>query len=349
MLTLNQATGMTKKVAIGAAIIMGTLITLIILFRIGVWLKNIISPTPPPPPTVSYGILPVLELPNNLDNKNYSYTIDTVTGGLPKFPDRVKVFKIIPPATDLLAFERAGQRAAQAGFTNGPARVGGNVYQWIDPRSANGRKINIDIFSSEFSVNSAFLNDPNVNSGNTILKPDEAISLAQNFLSSMTILANDIKITKPYYYTIQNSQLTPTNSVGDAQIIEVDFFQKDLDDLSIYYPRPYNSTMNIFIGGGGEIQPQILQAQYFHQEVSTESATYPIKTAEDAFTELKAGKAYIANPASQGKNEIFLQEISLGYYMSDKAQDYVMPIVVFKGTDGFIAYLSAIKDEWTNK
>lgn len=348
MLTLNQATGMTKKVATWAAIIIGTLITVIILFRIGVFLKNIIAPTPPAPPTVSYGILPVLQLPINLDNKNYSYTIDTVTGSLPKFPDRAKVFKIIPISTDLLALKKTGQEVAQTGFTNGPARVRGNIYQWTDPSSSIGRKINVDIFSSEFSVNSAFLNDPNVQNGKNLPSPNEAINLAQNFLSSMTILPSDIKTTKPYYYSIRNSQLTPTSSVSDAQIIEVDLFQKDFNDLPIYYPKPYNSTMNIFIGGG-ETRPQILQAQYFHQEVSTESATYPIKTPEEAFTELKDGKAYIANPAGLGKNEVPLQEISLAYYMSDKTQDYLMPIVVFKGSDGFIAYLSAVKDEWINK
>lgn len=348
MLTLNQATGMTKKVAVWTAIIMGTLITLIILFRIGVWLKNIISPTPPPPPTVLYGLLPVLELPNNLGEKNYSYIIDTVTGGLPKFSDRAKVFKIVPLSINLLALKKTGQDVAQAGFTNGPARVSGNVYQWTDPISAIGKKINVDIFSSEFSVSSTFLNDPNVQNGTYLPNPDEAIKLAQNFLSGMEVLPNDIKTTKPYYYSIQNSQLTPASSIGDAQVIEIDFFQQDFDNLPIYYPRPYNSTMNIFIGGG-ETRPQILQAQYFHQEVSTESATYPIKTAEEAFIQLKDGKAYIANPASPGKDEIFLQEISLAYYMSDKAQDYLMPIVVFKGTDGFIAYLSAVKDEWINK
>ncbi len=348
MLTLNQATGMTKKLSKWTAAILGTLITLIILFRIGIWLKNIISPTPPQPPTVSYGILPILELPNNLDNRNYSYIIDTVTGNLPKFPDRAKVFRIVPLSINLLALKKTGQDVAQAGFTNGPARVNGNVYQWTDPSSAIGKKINIDIFSSEFNVSSVFLNDPNVQNGNNLPSPDEAIKLAQNFLSGMEILPTDIETIKPYYYSIQNSQLTSASSVSDARVIEVDLFQKDLDDLPIYYPKPYNSTMNIFVGGG-ENRPQILQAQYFHQEVSTESATYPIKTSEEAFAELKDGKAYIANPAILGKDEILLKGVSLAYYMSDKTQDYLMPIVVFKGDNGFIAYLFAVKDEWINK
>ena len=83
----------------------------------------------------------------------------------------------------------------------------------------------------------------------------------------MEILPTDIETIKPYYYSIQNSQLTSASSVSDAQVIEVDLFQKNLDSLPIYYPKPYNSTMNIFVGGG-ENRPQILQAQYFHQEVS---------------------------------------------------------------------------------
>ena len=345
MLTLNQATGMTKKIATWIGIILGTLIALIILFRIGVLIKNIIAPTPPAPPTVAFGKLPEITLPANLDNKNYIYIIDTVTGELPKFPDRAKVFKVIPISTDLLALKRASQEVAQVGFTNGPARVKENIYQWNDPRSQIGRRINFDIFSSEFNISSEFFNDPVIQSGANLPSPDEAKNLAQNFLSSMAILPDDIKTTNFYYFSIQNSQLTSVNSFGDAQIIEIDFSQNDLDNLPIYYPRPYNSTMSIFIGGG-ENQPQILQAQYFHQKVSTESATYPIKTAQIAFSELKEGKAYIASP---GKDEVSLQNISLAYYMSDKAQNYVMPIVVFQGDNGFIAYLSAVKDAWISK
>lgn len=348
MLTLNQATDITKKLAIWTAIIIGTLITVIILYRTGIWLKNIISPTPPLPPTVSYGLLPRMDMPINLGNRSYSYTIDTVTGELPKFPDRAKVFKIVPLSINLLALKKTGQDVAKAGFTNGPARVEGNIYQWTDPISSIGKKINVDIFSSEFSIISTFLNDPNIQNGINLPSPDEAIRLAQNFLSAIEVFPNDIKTTKPYYYSIQDSQIASASSFSDAQVIEVDFFQNDIDELPIYYPRPYNSTMNIFIGGG-ETRPQILQAQFFHQEVSTESATYPIKTAEEAFTELKDGKAYIANPAIPGKNEISLKDISLAYYMGDKTQDYLMPIIVFKGADGYIAYLSAVRDEWINK
>ncbi|MEK7573084.1 MAG: hypothetical protein AAB531_01535 [Patescibacteria group bacterium] len=345
MLTLNQATGMTKKLAIWIGVLLGTLVTIILLFRIGTLIKNIIAPTPPAPPSVAYGELPEMELPLNLDTKNYSYTIDTVTGELPKFSDRAKVFKITPRSTDLLALRKTGEKVSQAGFTSGPVRVRGNVYQWSDPRSPVGSKIKVDIFTSEFSISSEFFNDTTILSSLNLPSPDEARDLAQGLLSSMEALSEDIKNTQTYFFSIKGSELVSTTSFSDAHIIEVDFFQKDLDNLPIYYPQPYNSTMKVFIGGG-ENQPQIIQAQFFHQDISTESATYPIKTAEETYSELKDGKAYIASP---GKGEVSLQNISLAYYMSDKAQEYLMPIVVFQGDNGFIAYLSAVKAEWINK
>lgn len=348
MLTLSQATGMTKKIAIWTAIIIGILTILVILFRVGILIKNIVAPPLPIPPTVAFGKLTDTAFPTNLANKIYSYKIDTVSGDLPKFSDRAKVFKIIPPSTDLLALKRTGQEVAQVGFKNGPVRVQGNIYQWSDPDSQIGRRINFDIFSSGFNISSVFFNDTFINNATNLPSPDEARNLTQTFLSNMTILPDDIKTYKSYFFSIQGSQLAPVNSFGDAKIVETDLFQNDLDNLPIYYPKPFNSTMSIFIGGG-ETRPQILQAQYFHQEVSKESATYPIKTAEEAFIELKDGKAYIANAASPDSNDVSLQEISLGYYMSDKTQDFLMPIVVFKGTNGFVAYLPAVKDEWISK
>jgi len=348
MLTLNQATSLTKSVAKWSAIIVGSVILLLILVRVGKILKEIIAPTPLPAPTVSFGKLPPIEFPKSSPAQQLNYFIDTVTGTLPKFPDRVKVFKIEKPIPDLLALARTGEKVARAGFFSSSTRVLGNTYQWTDPRSPTLRKINVDIFTLQFSISSAFLSSQAVISGVNLPDPDKAKTIAQDLLLNLSFLYDDLDLgkTKTNLFFIKDSVLVPATSVSTAQVIEIDFFQKDIDKLPVVYPKANNSTINIFVGGG-ENQPQVIKADFFHQNISSESATYPIKTASDAFLELKNGNAYILSPSNN--KDVSIKNVHLGYYMRDKEQNFLMPVIIFEGDNGFIAYISGVKDEWINK
>ena len=348
MLTLNQATSLTKNVAKWSAIIVGSIILLLILIRVGKILKEIIAPTPLPPPTVSFGKLPPIEFPKSSSAQQLNYFIDTVTGALPKFPDRAKVFKIEEPSPDLLALKKTGEKAARAGFSSSAIRVLGNTYQWTDPQSSTLRKINVDIFTSQFSVSSAFLGNQAVILGVNLPDPNKAKTVAQDLLLGLSFLYDDLDLekTKTNLFSIKNSVLVPATSISKTQVIEIDFFQKDIDKLPVVYSKANNSTMNIFVGGG-ENKPQVVKTDFFHQNVSSESATYPIKTASDGFLELKNGNAYILSPSNN--KDVSIKNVYLGYYMGDKEQNFLMPAVVFKGDNGFIAYVSALKDEWINK
>ena len=96
---------------------------------------------------------------------------------------------------------------------------------------------------------------------------------------------------------------------------------------------------------GGSFQAQIIQGKFAHQEISDEKETYPIKTADKAFEELQQGKAFIASYEGEDKN-ISIKKISLGYYIEDERQLYLTPIYVFFGNDNFLAYITAVTDEW---
>lgn len=347
MLTLSRATSLTKNVAKWSAIIVGSIILILILISVGRKLKEIIAPTPLPPPTISFGKLPAIAFPSgSSEQKNYS--IDTVTGALPEFSDRVRVFKIEEPNPDLLALKKTEEKVARAGFSSPYFRISANTYQWTDPQSSILRKINVDIFTSQFSVSSSFLSNQAVISGANLPQGDRAKGVAQDFLSGLSLLYEDLDLgkTKTNLFTIKDSNLIPATSVSTAQVIEVDFFQKDLDKLPIVYPVTGNSTMNIFVGGG-ENQPQVVKGEFFHQKISNESSTYPIKTASDAFSHLKNGDAYVLS-SSKNKN-ISVRSVYLGYYMEGEKQNFLMPVVVFEGDNGFVAYVSGVKDELINK
>ena len=347
MLTLNQATSETRVAFKWSGVIFLVLVLIFLIFKIGTALKQTLFPTPPAPPTFSFGKLPSIEFPNNVSDKNFNYSLDTVTGTLPTFQDRINVYKMTPISPDLLALKKAISNVNSVGFTNPELPISAKIYQWNDNGPLN-RSITMDIFSTNFALSSTFISDPIVQSA--INFPDEttAITTAQNFLSTMSSFPDDIDSTKAktLLFSINNNTLATATSVSNSQVIEVDFFQKDIDNLPIYYPKAVNSTMNVLVVGGKD-QPQVAQVNFSHQTISNQSATYPIKTAQDAYNLLKQGQGYIASYFGSS-TDISIKNVFLAYYIGDKKQDYLFPIAVFEGDNGFFAYVPLITDVWTS-
>ncbi len=347
MLTLSQATAETRAALKWSGVIFLAIVLIFLIFKFGVFLQQTFFPTPPPPPTVSFGKLPSIIFPNNVSDKNFNYSLDTVTGTLPTFQDRVNVYKIVPVAPDLLALNKAISKVGAVGFTNPEVPVSAKVYQWNDNGPLN-RSLTMDIFSDDFSLSSTFISDPIVQSAVNLSDETSAINTAQNFLSTMSSFPDDIDSakTKTFLFSIKNNTLTTATSVSNSQVIEVDFFQKDVDKLPIYYPTAVGSTMNVLVVGGKD-QSQVAQVNFSHQTVSDQSATYPIKTAQDAYNLLKQGKGYIASYFGSS-TDISIKNVFLAYYVGDKKQDYLYPIAVFEGDNGFFAYVPIITDVWTS-
>ncbi|MEX2013026.1 MAG: hypothetical protein WD967_01340 [Candidatus Levyibacteriota bacterium] len=346
MATLSSTTAWTRKIIKWVGIGVGLIVAGLILFRLFEFVKNQI--TPPPPPTVSFGKLPQIAFPHSQTDEALSYSIDTITGALPVFPDRTNVYKTIEMEPDLLALDKATEKVSRAGFNAFPSQVSEGVYQWSDGDSTQlPKKMVFNIFSSNFNISSPFLSDPQVLSANNLPNETAAINTAQNFLSDMSSLPEDLDLdkTQATLFSIKNGSLAPSTSLSNTQAVLVSFFQKNLNSLPIVYPNPNSSTMSVLVSGG-ERSPQVVKVDFFHQNIASESATYPIVTAQVAFDKLKNGEVFVASH-NGGSDRVSIKEVYLGYYLGDQIQAYVMPVVVFKGNNGFTAYASAIKDDWT--
>src|SRR6266404_5428692 len=120
----------------------------------------------------------------------------------------------------------------------------------------------------------------------------------------------------------------------------------DFPDRPIIYPHPPYSTMN-FLVASGENQATVVSAIYNHQTVNLQpdkNATYPIKSAQQAFDDLKNGKGYIAS-YNGSDSQILISNIFLAYYIGVTDQDYLMPVIVFQGQNGFFAYVPAVTND----
>lgn len=345
MPTLNKAKKETQTILKWG----GISVLIIFLFLIGMrgatFVKDIL--TPPSPPQASFGKLSPIPFPNQ-QKENITYTLDTLTGFLPNFSDRAKVYKIAPDQPTLLGLPKTREKVTQVGFKSQETQIAEDVYQWTYQDPSSQRRITINIFSSDFTLSSVFLTNPSLQTLTSSRQKDDAIEIARSFLVDMSLFPEDIdeNKTKTSAYLVENNTLIPTSRISGAKIVRVDFFQKDLEKMPIYYEKGVGSTINFLVGKENNEQ-QVVEARYFHKNISQESSTYAIKSASAAFSELKQGMAFVASKTA-GIVEVSIKKVFLGYYIGELGQEFLMPVVVFEGDNDFVAYISAVRDEWIN-
>lgn len=383
-MTLHETTEITKKLGIGSAIGIVLIIVLVLFFQGGVIVKNILFPRPIEPPNYAYEKVPAIEFPENATTKQLTYTKNTLSGELPVFPDRLILFPIIQNSPNLLNLDLAKQKAEALGFVDAQdeplpeTALGGARYEWKE-RTGIDRTLIFDIVNFDFTLTSDYTSSLVALLAQEISDQKSAINTAKGFLTSIALMPEDVDLAKtedpnpvetyttgPELFSIQNGDLVPATSLSKVQVFRVDLYQKNIEyelktgktddknvvetvqeNLPILYPNPPHSTMNFWIASG-DSDAEVVESSFVHQSINLlpeTEATYGIKSAEEAFTELKEGKAYIA--AYNGDDsQILINNVFLAYYLGDKRQQYLMPIIVFEGDKGFFAYVSAIRNEW---
>ncbi|HVZ12320.1 MAG TPA: hypothetical protein VG965_04795 [Patescibacteria group bacterium] len=322
------------------------IITVIFLFfKGGEIFKNVFFPTPPPPPAQKFGRLPQVAFPGNSPT-GLTFRVNTLTGKLPatgslpgEIPDRMKVYKVKPAVSSLVALDGVRNNLQDVGFDTNETKLSDSIYQW---NNSTGTNIKYNIINNDFGISSSYLTDPPPAAlFGVIAQKDGAYDSAIDFLQGINEDVSDLDQTKTTasYLKLDNGALVGASSLNDAQFIRVDLFQKSVDNYSIYYPGLTKSNM-YFIYRNGDNGPSIVEALFTHSEVnSDESSDYPIKTADQAFEDLSHGNAYVIT--TQKSTSIDITDVSLGYYMGDEKQQYFLPIFVFKG-DGFTAFVNAV-------
>lgn len=343
MASLNKAKKETQKILKWG----GIFLAIIFLFSMGTRFLTFVKDSfaPPPPPQAAFGKLPPIPFPEKI-KENISYSLDTLTGFLPNFSDRAKVYKIISDPPTLLGLDRTRQKVSGIGFKSDGIQIAEDVYQWVDQTPSLQKKITMNIFSSDFSLSSPYLITQSLEKFSVPEEKSRAVEVARSFLSNMSLFPQDIdeNKTKTALYSIVDNALIPTAKISNAKIVRVDFFQKDLNGFPIYYDKGVSSTIDFLVGKeGGELK--VVSARFFHKNISQTSSTYAIKTASQAFLELQKGKAHIAYKPDNTV-EFTIKKVFLGYYIGEDQQEFLMPVVVFEGSNDFVAYVSAVRDEW---
>lgn len=347
MTTLTETAYYTKKFLAG----LGFFIVVIIVAKISLnyyraqQAKKI---TPPEPmPTVSFGKLPALKLPTKT-RKTTNFRIETTDGRIPEMPKMGTIYFIPPrPAYTFFTKERALAFARRFGFTEEPIVLSGEEYQWIDPKLPT-RTFTLNIFTNNFTLDYKFATDSAIFSDFTLPRNTEAESFAKSYLEGRNVFPGDLsngEVTSEYLI-FDGQTITKAQKASEANLIQVDFFRQNINNLPVLTEEYDKGLVSFLISGSKDEKKKILRLEYILWPIDLEnSATYPIKTGDEAFEELKAGGGAVI--LGENLPEAAIRNVYLGYLDTKKYQGFLQPIFVFEGDGGFVAYVAAIKEEWT--
>lgn len=347
MATLTETAYYTKKFIAGAVFLL--IFVFVAKLSLNYYQAHQASQIPPPTPTPApaFGKLPALKLPAK-DSQVVNFRIETVNGKIPEMATIEKVYFIPPrPAYTFFTKERALSFGRKFGFTNEPVVLSGEEYRWTDPELLD-RTFSLNIFTNNFTLDYKFANDPTIFSDFVLPKKREAESFARSYLSSRNVMPENLskgEITSEFL-VFDGQNIKKALNLSEANLIQVDFLRKNINELPVLTKEHHKGLVSFLISGAKDKKKKILKLEYILWLVDSENtATYPLKTGEEAFEELKIGGGAIISGGQQTTAAI--RNVYLAYLDTKEYQAFLQPIFVFEGDGRFVAYVAAVKEEWT--
>jgi hypothetical protein len=343
MATLTSVAYYTRKSVIyGSA---GFVFFLILRLAWGVfsawWIKNHYSP---PPPTVAFGVLPAIKFPDGKDPKQISLKLETITGVIPNLGSQAKVYFMPSYRANILGLELTAGLAAKLGFLFAPTRVDEQVYKWTREGSLPGT-LSANLVTSHFRLTTSWRRDATIVSAR-FPSEVEAIKAAKRFLNSVNLLDNDLDTgAVKVEYLQADAGYSPAVSQSEANFARVHLFRAPIENISVVTPNPNEGLVQVIVSGASG-QKQIVEADYNYFSVEySRFATYPLITTKTAWEILVAGQGYIPKLIlTQGQTAV--RHIKLAYFDSSAPQEFLQPIYVFEGDNGFLGIVPALDPRW---
>ncbi len=325
---------------------------LVVLFTIGYILigmaiKAYLAAHPPYiPPDVKFGLLPKTVFPEKSFVKK-NFVAELPNDSLPKFKDQAKVYIIARPDSTFLALEEDTKSAKQFGFVTKPTELRYGVYEFKN--SNLNQTLTMNVLDGSFKLKYPYEDDQLLLNPSSMPTKEEAILLAKQFLDNGGKFKSDLDEgnKKISYWKIGFDGLKSVSSLSDANIIRVDFFRKTLEnDIKIVSSDINSASVSVLLSGAQVEGKKIVEISYKYADIDRELfSTYPIKTADEAWRDLKSGNYWPAYDT--GDDNVTIRNMYLAYYEPSNLTNYLQPIYVFEGDKNFVAYVTAVVDKYT--
>ena len=345
-----------RKVFGVVGLIIVTLIVLWFLWLAARVIYNYITTQEQTNPGAFFGTISPPNLPkSSVDLTRTSFQIDLPEGFLPQSPTELPVYPIPKPAGTLNSLEDAKNKVRSVGFTETPTRLSEAVYSWKDPIN-DAKSITMNIASGEFTYRYNLKKDPEIIEGKFIIDEVEAVRKGQQFLHRLGSFPEDLNDgpTVINFYRQKGTKRKRATSFSEANQVEVYYFRKSINNqYPIVQSNPDLSYIRVLLGSNLLKERGVVEADYVYWPIKyDDSSLYPIKTADQAWSEFQEGKAVFVKGVQKSYQEVFLENVELAYFETKSYQPYAQPIYIFRGSGvsnnklvEFVAYLPAVSND----
>lgn len=333
-MTLTQTAILTRNFILIFSL---TLIVGIVSF-IGykIWYANYLANLPPveEKPDTKFGLLPPPDFPEtNVSSSNFSYSLDTTTGGLPQvgkdpgFEKITKVYFIVKSFATLLSSEKAQILAEKFDIITAPNIISETKYQFKD----TDKTLDVDLDNGNFS----YLKEATISGRENLDDDTKLVSDFEQLLSTLGVLKDDLKNGRTKVTLLKKDG-------GEAALISL--WPAPIDKKSIFTSDFNKALISATVLKGADRLDNFLSLDFTYYPIDTTTfATYPAKTAEVAFDDLKNGKGVVI--VEPPKPQVSITSVYLGYFLQEFYSPYLQPIFVFEGPQ-FMAYVPAVSQQF---
>lgn len=275
------------------------------------------------------------------------FTLDTVEGQPVTASEAAKVY-FLPASTTHFGYRDTIYLTAKTlGFNTQLVK-----YRLVDTDAVftdTKQKATIDITNFNFTYQYDFENDPTVFNNILIPSESEITNKAIDFLKTVGRYPDELATGKTNLIYLTYNGAAKSFSTTDrpqlANAVEIDFYRPDIDGFPTIPPNYFNSqnyVIMVFYDGG----MKVLRSQIKFFEKSTEQiGVYPLKTGDIAWSELKEGKGMVVSDTKNIK-DVTIKVMRLGYLDPSVYQPYLQPIYFFLGTNNFVGYVPAVRNDF---
>ena len=349
MASLTQASIIARKVIRYGIYALILIIVARFALRGGIGLYRRIFPTPPPEPTLAFGLLTALPFPEEPRPENLNLSLELAEGQLPELPIQEAVYFMPEFKPNIQVLDEAKRKAQSMGFNPEGRIIVENVPNvYIFDRGQTPSSMTMNIVTGVFSISYNVNEDPSVLNG---VPPsgEQAISQARSFLQAAKILEDDLK-TSPAtneFLRLEEGRFVRAISQSEANVAKANIFRANYgsgENIPAVTPdMPEANVWFIFAPRAN----QVIAAEYHYFPVDASSlGTYPLKTAQTAWDELQSGGGFIANLGDNPEANVVIRHVYLAYYDAGQYSPYYQPVVVFEGDNNFFAYVPAVTNEY---
>ena len=302
MSSLTEVAHASRKIIKFGSLGMG--VFLLLWVGIGAAIKAYQKAHPPyMAPTVRFGVLDKIVFPQKEFQKK-NFRAELPNDEFPTFKDQANVYVVYRPKSPVRALEFGKRTAALMDFTDEPQQISTGVYRFSDHKQS--RSLEMNVLEGSFKMSYPYLTDQLLQNPEKMPSREEAISQAKAFLQKAEKLSPDLEngTQEVSFWKINYNGLQRVEGLSEANIVRVDFFREKLaDGITIVSTNPQESPVSVLVSGSTVNSKKIVEVNYKHVEIDTaenSASTYPIKTVQQAFEELKAGNYW---PASDGNGQ----------------------------------------------